>query len=417
MLLKQPVKICIVGAGSRGNAYSQYVKAHPEKAVITAVAEPREYYRRQMAKEFNIDDKNSFNGWQELAAREKIADAVLICTHDNMHIEPTIAFIEKGYDILLEKPMASTEHQCKKIVDAAVKKRVIFGVCHVLRYTQYTQKLKTMLDSGVIGDIVSIQHLEPIGYWHFAHSYVRGNWRNEEESSCMLLAKSCHDLDWLRYIAGSKFTKISSFGSLRHFKSENKPQHASGRCVSCGFEEKCPYSAKKIYFKRAKQNQFNWPVNVITQDLTIKGVNKAIADGPYGRCVYDCDNDVVDNQVVNMEFENGITASFTVTAFTEMTDRRTRIFGTKGEINGNGSQIQCYNFLNDTKEVIDVNNSDGSILTNHGGGDLELMKAFVNAVAAQDQNCILSGPLESLETHLSVFAAENSRKKGQIISL
>jgi predicted dehydrogenase len=294
-----------------------------------------------------------------------------------------------------------------------------------MRYTRYTQMLKKALEQGVIGDIVSMQHLEPVGYWHQAHSFVRGNWRNEQESSFMLLAKSCHDLDWVRYIMGEPCRSLSSFGSLRHFKQSEKPARAGSatRCLRCEYEPDCPYSAKKIYLERLERGETGWPVSVLTPETTRESVTRALENGPYGRCVYECDNDVVDHQVVNMLFESGKTAAFTMTAFNKAAHRKTRIFGTRGEIYGDGEKIEIFDFLTDTTCVIDTEASSadagggGQVLGGHGGGDYGLMDRFVSAVRAQDASRILSGPNESLESHRMVFAAERARRENIVTHL
>ena len=407
----KPVSIAIAGAGNRGTGYADFILQHPHAAKVVAVAEPREYQRTQVATRHGIAPENVMTDWRELAARPRLADAVIIATQDAMHMEPALAFAAKGYHMLLEKPLAPNEADCRKIVRAAQDAKILFGVCHVLRYTPYTRKFKALVDSGIIGDVVSIDHLEPVGYWHQAHSFVRGNWRNEAESSSMLLAKSCHDLDWLRHIMGRPCLKVSSFGSLKHFRKEEKPAGAGERCLSCGIETKCPYSAKKIYLGMVAKGRTGWPLEVLTSDMTAEGVTKALETGPYGRCVYACDNDVVDHQVVNMLFEGGRTASFTMTAFNEGGHRKTRIFGTRGALYGDGVHVEHVDFLTDRRETIDTRATDGSILGGHGGGDEGIMEAFLDAVAHQDASRILSGPVESLETHLMVFAAERARKQ------
>ncbi len=409
------IKIAVIGAGCRGCGYADLIASNFENARVVAVAEPRDHYRTTMALKHSIKPELCFKDWKHLAQKQKLADAVIIATPDNEHAEPAIAFANLGYHILLEKPMAQTEQQCRDIVQAVLKNNIIFAVCHVLRYTSYTQRLKAIIDAGLIGDIISIQHLEPLGYWHQAHSYVRGNWRNEQDSTFMLMAKSCHDLDWLRYIVGCRCTKISSFGSLKHFTASQKPEGASSRCVNCECETQCPYSAKKIYMERALRGEFEWPVDIITTDLTIDGVEKALRDGPYGRCVYACDNDVVDNQIVNMQFENGVTSGFTMTAFTKASDRKTRIFGSRGEIYGNGSIIKRYDFLSGKTTEIDVTKSDGTINTGHGGGDFGLIKSFITALSKNDKSYILSGVSETLESHLMVFAAEKARRQSCVV--
>jgi len=412
-----PIALLIVGAGQRGAGYASYALEHPEQADVVGVAEPQEYCRRRLAEAHHIPADNVLADWKQAAARERFADAVLICTQDAMHVEPAVAFAARGYAILLEKPMAPNEADCRRIVAAMEEHGTLFAVAHVMRYTAYTQRLKRLLADGRIGELISMQHLEPVGYWHQAHSFVRGHWRNEAESSFMLLAKSCHDLDWMRHMMGRKMLRVSSFGSRSHFRSENRPPGAAARCLDCQVESSCPYSAKKIYLGRLADGRTGWPVDVVAPEPRAENLTEALRSGPYGRCVYQCDNDVVDHQVVAMEFAGGKSGVFTVTAFTEHTDRRTRIFGTRGEISGDGKTIRVFDFLSDQQETIDTAARGGSILGGHGGGDYGLMQAFVAAVAADDPSKILSGPRETLETHLSVFAAERSRREGTVVTV
>lgn len=382
-----------------------------------AVAEPRDVYRQRLADKHGIPAGHVFSDWKDLAAAPKMADAVLICTQDAMHVEPTIAFAAAGYHVLLEKPMAPDPAGCRQIVEAIEEAGVHFAVAHVSRYTAYSQRLKRMLESGAIGDLVTMQRLEPVGYWHQAHSFVRGNWRNVQESSFMLLAKSCHDLDWIRYMMGESCQAVSSFGSLRHFRPDQAPEGATARCLDCPVEADCPYSAKKIYLGRLEAGHTGWPVDVLTADPTVESVTEALRSGPYGRCVYDCDNDVVDHQVVNMRFASDATAAFTMTAFTEAAGRRTHLCGTRGHIFGDGQHIHHFDFMTDRTEMIDTATGDASILGGHGGGDGGLMDGFVRAVATGDSSTILSGARETLESHLMVFAAEKARLEERVVTV
>ncbi|MFW9846886.1 MAG: Gfo/Idh/MocA family protein [Candidatus Thorarchaeota archaeon] len=411
----KPVELVIVGAGDRGTVYASYALQNPDLAKVVGVAEPRDYYRQRMIADHDIPPENAFHDWRDLAKTDRFADAVVITTQDSLHLEPAVAFAEMGYHMLLEKPMAPDEEGCRRIVDAVLRYDILFAVAHVLRYTLYTRKLKEIIDSGAIGEVVSMHRLEPVGYWHQAHSFVRGNWRREEESSSMLLAKSCHDIDWIRYIMGNECRTVSSFGSLYHFRRENKPENAGSRCTDCGYEPTCPYSAKKIYLGFIEKGDIGWPVSVITPQVSEESVLDAIADGPYGKCVYECDNDVVDHQIVNMEFEGGKSASFTMTAFTEAGGRRTSIFGTRGEIYGDGTTIRVFDFLTDTTKTYDTSMKKELALEGHGGGDYELIHAFVSAVLHNDPSRILSGTEETLESHLIVFAAERSRREKRTI--
>lgn len=413
-----PVRLIIVGAGGRGYGYAQFASLFPERASVVGVAEPRPFYRERLAQQFAIAGENVASSWEELAGRRKFADAVVVATPDALHAEPAIAFAEEGYDMLLEKPMAPNPADCRRIAAAARSSGMIMAVGHVLRYTRYTQKMKEMIDANLVGDLISIQHLEPVGYWHQAHSFVRGNWRNEAESSFMLLAKSCHDLDWLRYIMGRPAQRVSSFGSLSHFHRQAKPAAAgnAARCLDCAYEANCPYSAVKIYLGRQQRGELGWPLDVLTPDLSEAGVRKALREGPYGRCVYECDNDVVDHQVVNIEYAGGTTAAFTMTAFNEGGGRRTTVFGTRGELRGDGENITHFDFLRDTTATIDTR-LDPAGLGGHGGGDYGLMDGFIAAVAERNPARVLSGPQESLETHLTVFAAEQARREGRVVQV
>ncbi|MFD4226679.1 Gfo/Idh/MocA family protein [Streptomyces sp. NPDC058545] len=412
------VTIAVVGAGDRGAGHAGWALAYPERAKVVAVAEPRKVRRDRLAADHGLEAGSAVDDWRVLAARGRIADAVLICTLDREHLEPVLAFAALGYHIMLEKPMALTEDECRRIVAAVEKAGVILAVGHVLRYTPYTQALKRIVDSGRLGEIVSVQHLEPVGFWHQAHSFVRGNWRREDEATSMLMAKSCHDLDWLQYVLGRPPVRVSSFGRLSHFRPENKPVGAADRCLDCAVEADCPYSAKRDYGDQLARGEHNWPLSVVIDEFTPQALDTALREGPYGRCVYACDNDVVDHQVVAMEFASGATGTFTMTAFTEQADRQTRIFGTRAELRGDGEHLRVYDFLTRTEELIDLG-TEGAMdaAGGHGGGDAGLMDAFVAAIATKDPGLVKSGPQESLTSHLTVLAAERARHNSSVESI
>jgi predicted dehydrogenase len=410
-----PVSMIVVGAGQRGAGYARWAQRNPDRASVVAVAEPRTVRRTRLAAEHGIAAGNAVTDWRQLAERGRIADAVLICTQDRMHAEPAEAFAALGYHILLEKPMAPDEAGCRRIVAAVEKARSILAVGHVMRYTPYTHAVKEIVGSGQLGDIMSVQHLEPVGFWHHAHSYVRGNWRRGDIAASMLMAKSCHDLDWLQYILGQVPLRVSSFGSLTHFTPASRPAGAADRCAGCAAEADCPYSAPRFYGDLLRRGEHGWPLNVIVDEFTPAALDEALRDGPYGRCVYACDNDVVDHQVVALEFPGAVTATFTMTAFSEPAPRSTRLFGTRAELVGDGRTIRVYDFLSRSERLItpvpagSVHTADG-----HDGGDAGLMEAFTAAVAAGDRAMIKSGPRESLASHLAVFAAERARLNGTV---
>jgi len=340
-----------------------------------------------------------------------------------LHAAPAIAFASKGYHILVEKPMAVNEKDCINITKTALDKNVVLAVGHVMRYTPYTQTIKRLVESGLLGEIVSIQHLEPVGYWHAAHSYVRGNWRREDESTFMLMAKSCHDIDWLRYILGKQCLRVSSFGSRCHFRKEKKPKEAGDakRCLDCPLQDTCPYSAKTVYLEPAKKGVRAWPNSVIVpnKEPDVESVLEALREGPYGRCVYECDNDVVDNQVVNLEFEDGVTSSFSMVSFSQdICVRKTRIFGSQGQLECDGHNITFHNFKGAGRtEKISLPPSPPTRMTGHSSADYFLMRSFIRAVDKNDPSLVLSGPRETLESHLIVFRAEQARLQGKIVEI
>ncbi len=412
----QPVRLIVIGAGSRGNAYSDWALRNPSRARVVAVAEPRSIWRERFAARHSLPPAACHADWRDIPSSEPAADAVLLTTPDALHVDPAVALAARGYHLLLEKPMATTAEDCRRIVEAVEQAGIICAVCHVLRYTAYTRRLKSLLDEGVVGDIVSLRHLEPVGYWHQAHSFVRGNWRNEAESAFMLLAKSCHDLDWLRHIVGSPCRSVSSFGNLKHFTPANRPAGAADRCLDCELADSCPYAAQKIYGQRLEQGHQGWPLDVLMTQVTPDNLEQTLREGPYGHCVYNCDNDVVDHQVVNLEYANGTTAAFTMTAFNRARARQTDIFGTRGEINGDGRYLRLFDFLTDRTTEIDTADEQTAV-SGHGGGDWELMTAFIDAVSHKDPGRVPTGPRESLETHLTIFAAERSRLEKRTIHL
>jgi predicted dehydrogenase len=411
--MKKKIRLAIAGAGSRGaDSYAPHASLSPYDVEFVAVAEPRAAWREKAIRQFKIPRENAFESWEELAAQPQLADGILVTMQDQMHAAPAQAFMRKGYHVMLEKPMATNEADCRAIVATRRETGRILAVCHVMRYSNYAQAMRRLLEKGLIGDITHIQHVEPIGYWHFAHSYVRGNWRREDQSSPALLAKCCHDLDILRYWMGLRCERVSSVGSLKHFTKACQPKGAADRCLECPqpIESGCPYSAVKIYLRDRRGNT-DWPNNVLTMDTTPEGIVQALREGPYGRCVYACDNDVVDHQVVSMEFEGGATAALTMVATTVSQARETWVMGTKGQLRSNDmGTIRHLNFLNDREEIHDSKDFGSAELATGHAGDASIILNFIEAIAEAKPSVLLTDPEVSLESHLMAFAAERSRK-------
>jgi predicted dehydrogenase len=413
------VRIAVLGAGNRGQKYTEWIRAHQQLATVVAVADPRPVSRARVAAGF--DHPREFETWQELMAAigsGELArpDAVLVTTQDRDHLAPCLAVAEAGLPLLVEKPLGVSAQECTTIVEAVQCADLPFAVGHVMRYTPYTDLVRSVVDSGRLGRIINIQHLEPVGWWHAAHSYVRGNWRRTDESAPMLLAKSSHDIDWIMYVTGRRIDSVASFGDRSHFRASEAPTGSGERCLDCAVETDCPFSAKAIYLEPARRNgTVRWPGSVITDGDSPADVEEALRVGPYGRCVYRSDNDVVDNQVLALRFDDGTAGTFTMTSFSEHTGRRTQIFGTHGTLDGDGEQVEVVEFRSGTREVLRVGDVGGADAAGgHGGGDAGLIAAFVQAVATGDRSVIRSGAEETLRSHLVVFAAEESRRTGTV---
>ncbi|MGL1892884.1 MAG: Gfo/Idh/MocA family oxidoreductase [Spirochaetaceae bacterium] len=406
------IKAVIIGAGSRGvDAYSTYAERYPNELDIIAVAEPREDRRSEFCKRFNIEESNSYPGWIELLSKDRMADVAFICTPDRLHVEPAIEAMKKGYHLLLEKPVAIDVKGCMDLLSNAKKYNVSVIVAHVLRYTPFFSTIKKILDNGTIGNLKGIQHNENIGYIHYSHSYVRGNWSKENESSPVILSKSSHDMDILLYLAGDDCSRLSSFGSRGVFQSKNRPEGAPSRCLSgCKHRTTCSYYAPKIYLEELN----TWPANILTVDQTFNGIITALKEGPYGRCVYDCDNDVMEHQTMNIEFKNGVQAVFTLSAFTNETSRTIKLVGEKGEIRGamEKNTIEIHNF--ETKQVTTIKTENPT--TGHSGGDEGIVKDLIMHLENKEHK--LPSPLElSIQSHLMALAAEESRLNGVLINM
>ncbi len=405
------IRVGLIGAGQRGkDIYGNYALINPEHIEFVAVAEPNEIKRKEFSEKHNIKPEYQFESWEQLLEKDKFCDAVVIATPDRTHFEPAKLALKSGYHILLEKPMSSIPEEVMKLGMLAKENNKVFMICHVLRYTPFFNTIKKIIDSGEIGDIMSIQHNENIGYFHFGHSFVRGNWRNSNLSSSLMLQKSCHDMDILLWLVGSPCRKIASFGELSYFKKERKPEGAGDRCVECSIEDKCPYSAVKLYYN----NVGRWPTTAIVEIQTIDEVKKAVAKGPYGRCVYNCDNNVVDHQSTILEFENNVTATFNLSAFTNQVNRTLKIMGTKGEIRAIDSKNEIEVQLFDTNERKVVNPKQ--ITGGHGGGDTGIMEDFISLILSNKGKALTSANV-SVQSHMMAFAAEESRLTDKVVNM
>lgn len=423
--MSKKITIALAGLGSRGkDTYAQAVKLYPEKMEIVAIADIDSEKVNAVAEEFHIPKERCFSSAEELIAQDKLADVMFITTQDRQHVGHAIPALRKGYHLLLEKPISPDLDECRELVKVAKECNRQVIICHVLRYTPIYSKVKEVIDSGVAGDIVSVMSIENVGYWHQAHSFVRGNWRNSDTTSPMILQKCCHDMDLLLWLTGKTCESVSSFGNTYLFKPECAPKGAALRCMDgCKAKENCPYDAEKIYLKNPKIGVENghteWPLDVLALHPTVESITEAIKTGPYGRCVYHCDNNVVDHQVVNLKMTDGSTISHTMCAFTGTGSRYAKFMGTKGEIIADmtANTIQVTPFGKET-ETIDVSKI-ATDFSGHGGGDNRMVEEFIDMLLEGKEPSGRTTTVEqSVESHYCALAAEESRlHDGEVVYL
>ncbi len=420
LVMKEQLRVIVIGAGNRGQTYCRHMVSMDEgtKYKIVGVAEPDDVRRKHVQKIYNIPDENVFTTWEDILDRPKFADVAIVSTMDRMHYGPAMKAIELGYDLLLEKPVSPEPSECADILKAAREKGTKIMVCHVLRYTSAFRALRSIIQSGKLGRVMSVIHTEAVGNIHQSHSFVRGRWGNSTETSPMLLQKSCHDLDIIQWLLNKKCKKIQSFGSLKYFVKENAPEGAPKYChEGCPAAKDCHYEASNIYYNISP----NWLKHAFTKPFdSEEEKRKAFLESQYARCVYQCDNDVVDHQTVNMEFEDGITVVFSMNAFNKG-GRSTRVMGTEGELyfEDDLASAKFFNFATRQYEELLTNEAsvDASINGGHGGGDTGIVAVLYDYINDRISPEEVSEIGISIENHMLVFAAEESRKTDTVVSI
>ena len=447
----------LIGAGQRGaDAYAPFALQHPDRLRFVAVVEPKEARRKHFAEAHGIPASHCFSDTEGLFALGRIAHAAFICTPDQGHLQPARRALAQGYHVLLEKPMATTPEACAELVALSKRHNVRLSTCHGFRHTRHLKKLRELLSNDAVGEVVNVSHTENVAYYHMAHSYVRGSWRRKDESAPMILTKCCHDFDALNWVLREPVVRLASYGSLKHFRADRAPKGAPERCTDgCPVSDSCPFYAPRFYGSLTplldnaaqdtvgpmrwgfeltsaiaealhgagekipllrKLDLYNgWPRSVLSDDPTPESIDKAMREGPYGRCVYHVDNDVVDHQVVLMQLASGASVTLTMQGHSAVEERVTVVQGSHGSISARigiaKSRIELFDHAMGTRQEFDTT---GGRLDGHGGSDLTLVEAFVAAVEKGD---ISDHGDEALESHLLAFAAEQARVSGQWVEM
>ena len=408
------ITVAIAGLGSRGlQTYAKCLEKFADRAEIVAVADIRPDRVAVAAEKYNIPADKCFDSVESMLQQPKLADLLLICTPDDVHYQPAMDGLKRGYHLLLEKPAARSVKECRDIAQLAEEKGLNVVVCHVLRYTVFYQKIKELIDAGRVGDIMNVEAIERVGYWHQAHSFVRGNWHVAADTTPLILAKCCHDMDMILWLTGKKCEKVTSFGHLSHYNAANKPEGAPERCADgCPHADTCLYNAERYYLDCFKRGGNSWPVNVVAPEPTEEKIIEALKVKDYGRCVYQMNNDVVDHQVMNLLLEDDVTVAFTMTAFSDKGGRCMRVMGTKAEIFADMEKdiIQLMPFGGEMEEF-DIRKI-ATDLSGHGGGDIKMVEDYLDVLEGKPMPSAMTTIARSVESHYVALAAEESRLHG-----
>lgn len=425
----RPITAIIVGAGHRSFVYSELAKTNPEMLKIVGVADPNPIRRKKAMDYFGFKEDMCFENAEELAKKGKLADTVINGTMDEQHLETAVPLLNAGYDMLLEKPFAPNEEEMRQIVNCAKKNNSKVMICHVLRYTPFYYAIKERIVNGEIGDIINIQTTEHVSYHHLSTSYIRGKWANSDKChTSMLLAKCCHDLDIIMWMMSeTKPKQISSFGGKFQFKPENAPKEAGTICMKdCPLVDTCVYSTKRLYIDHPDRWAFYvWDALEGKKNISIEDkIELMKSDNPYARCIYKCDNNVVDHQSVLINFESGATGTHNMVGGSAEPRREIHIIGTKGEIFGNFEESKftvlkidpspdAHNEECDVEEVdLRVTGDMVGAYGGHGGGDERLAADFVKFIRGEKPSLACTSIFDSVAGHLSVYLADKSRENG-----
>ena len=404
------IRVAIIAAGVRGSHLAQQLAYCMQPAQVVAVAEPDDKRRRIFAQAHDLPNGAQFTSWEDLCNSDLVFDAAIVATLDNLHTAPVLACLHRGCHVLVEKPLAHTLQDCLLIEEAQRQAGVIVSVCHTLRYMEAFRRIKQIVQDGLIGRLIHVEHMEAIGHMRFTHNYVRGRWAKEANNTFLLLHKCSHDIDFVAWLVNEPCSRVSSFGSLGYFKPSQAPKGSGKRCLDdCLILDTCPYSALRLYVDGDLTDRMQDLGDTSTREDRLEVVRR----GPFGACVWQADNDVVDHQVVSMEFASGTTATCTMTGYSATHGRRTRLQGSKGELlfdEALGS-VTIRKFSNPNPEIIRIQPPDS-----YHPEDREIVANWLSAIH-DSSNGVMVNAQEATKTHAIVFAAERSRKEKRTIEM
>ena len=412
-MTRRTLNAAIIGAGSRGNAvFAELMATHDTGFAVAGVVEPDDLRRAAFLTRYDVPADRAFASVEAFLAAPRFADVVFICTPDRTHFAICRDVSAHAYAVVLEKPAATTLAECLELLEVQRRHGNEIFIAHGLRYAPFFRRVRELIRGGDLGALRPLPLTEKVGHWHSAHSYVRGPWRRADQSAPIILTKTSHDLDVLQWLVGERVRRVTCHGSLSYFRAENAPAGATFRCVDCPHQDSCLYSATRFYLDERPE----WPYDVVLGGApdSREARHRAIATGPYGHCVWLNDNDVCDSQVVVLEYESGMMATFEMHALTAENTRLLRVLCERGEITGNfrRSQLRVSRFTGQ-KDVHDVEKVPLETFDDpHGGGDLHLLHSLHHHFTEGGDIDVLTPLANSLASHVLAFLAEDSRLAG-----
>ena len=392
----EKVKLAIIGTGLRGAyTYAPLIAKYKDKCEIVAFVENKKGRRDLFLEKYPVDKDMVFDNLNDFIAHDKLADAVIISHYDLLHYDTAQVLLVKGYDVLVETPVANSLDGLVHLKEYSLKnKDRLFMVAYNNRYSSFYTKLKEIVDDKKLGDLINISYNVDIGYQNFVHNYVRGNWRITSDTATIMLTNSCQDIDMMINLSKGKCQKVSCFSDLRIFNWENFNTKMSENCFRCSEEESCPFSAKKIYLQEDKFINNSVHINPTKDNL-----EAILKQGPYGKCVFYCDNDVCDNLTSIFKFDNKVTSNFNINAFTKESDKKIRLFYKEGEVEASFKQkeIKIKSFLNTDEKIIKIDQENT---------DEKLFLDFIDRVKNKNYKSCISDVGSVIESHVATFAAE-----------
>ena len=392
----EKVKLAIIGTGLRGAyTYAPLIAKYKDKCEIVAFVENKKGRRDLFLEKYPVDKDMVFDNLNDFIAHDKLADAVIISHYDLLHYDTAQVLLVKGYDVLVETPVANSLDRLVHLKEYSLKnKDRLFMVAYNNRYSSFYTKLKEIVDDKKLGDLINISYNVDIGYQNFVHNYVRGNWRITSDTATIMLTNSCQDIDMMINLSKGKCQKVSCFSDLRIFNWENFNTKMSENCFRCSEEESCPFSAKKIYLQEDKFINNSVHINPTKDNL-----EAILKQGPYGKCVFYCDNDVCDNLTSIFKFDNKVTSNFNINAFTKESDKKIRLFFKEGEVEASFKQkeIKIKSFLNTDEKIIKIDQENT---------DEKLFVDFIDRVKNKNYKSCISDVGSVIESHVATFAAE-----------